>query len=109
MFGNLIENKIREAIDAGEFDDLPGKGRPIDLDAYFATPADLRLGYSVLKSARCLPVEVELMKEIDELKTKLADCAVDAERKRLTKEIEARTLKLKLLLETRSKTTHKPR
>lgn len=109
MLGNLIENKIREAMEAGEFDNLPGKGRPIDLDAYFATPADLRLGYSVLKSAKCLPLEVELMKEVDELKTELADCATDAERKRLTKEIEARTLKLKLLLETPSKTAHKPR
>jgi hypothetical protein len=97
MFGKLIEDKIREAIEAGEFDNLPGKGKPVDLDAYFATPADLRLGYSVLKSAKCLPVEVELMKEIEELKTKMAVCQQDDERKRLTKEIEARTLKLNLL------------
>lgn len=97
MFGNLIEEKIREAMDAGEFDNLPGKGQPIDLEGYFATPADLRLGYSVLKSAQCLPVEVELMKEIDKLKTRLADCTEETEQKRLAKEIEDRKLKLNLM------------
>lgn len=107
MFGNLIEDKIREAMDAGEFDNLPSKGQPIDLEAYFATPADIRLGYSVLKSAKCLPVEVELMKEIEDLKLRQAGCAQDSERERLKKEIEARTLKLNLLLDARPGTSHK--
>ena len=44
----LIEEIIREAMEKGEFDNLPGKGKPLDLDAYFATPEDVRLGYSVL-------------------------------------------------------------
>lgn len=100
MFGKLIEDKIREAMDAGEFDNLPGKGQPIDLDAYYATPADLRLSYSVLKSAKCLPAEVELMKEVEELKTKLADCAQDTERRKLEKEIESKMLKLNLLMDS---------
>lgn len=100
MFGKLIEDKIREAMDAGEFDNLPGKGQPIDLDAYFATPDDMRLSYSMLKSAKCVPVEVELMKEIEELKTKLADAAQDNQRKRLEKEIESRMLKLNLLIDS---------
>ena len=61
MFGKLIEEKIREAMEAGEFDSLPGKGKPIDLDAYFATSPDIRLGYSMLNGAGCLPEEVALM------------------------------------------------
>ena len=107
MFGNLIEDKIREAMEAGEFDNLPGKGRPIDLNAYFATPADLRLGYSVLKSAKCLPVEVELMKEIENLKNNLVHCTDNAAQKRLRKEIETRTLKLNLLLDVRPATSRR--
>jgi hypothetical protein len=27
---SLVEKKIREAIEQGEFDDLPGKGKPVD-------------------------------------------------------------------------------
>ena len=45
-----IDNMIKAAIARGEFDNLEGKGKPINLDAYFATPEDVRMGYSVLKS-----------------------------------------------------------
>src|SRR5262245_12470737 len=94
---SLIEQIIREAMEKGEFDNLPGKGKPLDLEAYFATPADVRLGYSVLKSAGCVPEEVALMKEIESLKEKLAVCEREDERKRIEKEIEGWTLKLNLL------------
>jgi hypothetical protein len=99
MFGNLIEEKIREAMEAGEFDNLPGKGQPIDLDAYFATPPDLRLGYSVLKSAGCVPEEVALLKEVEELKAKLADSPHATERQQLEQQVKSRMLKLNLLLD----------
>ena len=95
----LIEEKIREAMEKGEFDDLPGKGKPLDLDAYFATPEDVRLAFSVLKSADCLPVEVELQKEIESLKARLGVCDDDRERQSLRKEIDGKTLKLNLLID----------
>jgi len=87
-------------IEKGEFDNLSGKGKPIDLDAYFATPADLRLGYSVLKSAGCAPVEVELRKEIESLKAQLGACNDERKRQALNKEIESRTLKLNLMMDS---------
>jgi hypothetical protein len=99
-FERIAEEKIKEAMERGEFDNLPGKGKPIDLGAYFATPADLRLGYSVLKSANCLPVEVELQKEIEELKALLATCDDERQRRAISKEIEGKTLKLNLLLDS---------
>ena len=40
---SAIEQKIREAIARGEFDNLSGSGKPLDLDAYFNTPEDLRM------------------------------------------------------------------
>jgi hypothetical protein len=95
----LIEEIIREAMEKGEFDDLPGKGKPLDLDAYFATPEDVRLGYSVLKSAGCLPVEVELQNEIESLKARMDVSDDERERQSLRKEIEAKTLKLNLLID----------
>jgi len=100
MLGKLIEEKIREAMEAGEFDNLPGKGKPIDLDAYFATPPEVRLGYSVLKSAGCLPEEVALLKEVEELKVRLATSSQTAERELLEQQITSRTLKLNLLLDS---------
>lgn len=99
FFERIAEEKIKEAIEKGEFDNLSGKGKPIDLEAYFATPADLRLGYSVLKSAGCAPPEVELQREIEELKARLASCDDEHKRQALGKEIEGKTLKLNLMMD----------
>jgi len=41
-FDKIAEEKIREAMERGEFDDLPGSGKPLQgLDSYFATPEDI--------------------------------------------------------------------
>jgi hypothetical protein len=45
--GKLIDEQIKKAIEAGEFDNLEGAGKPLNLDDYFAAPEDLRMGYSV--------------------------------------------------------------
>ena len=74
LFQRNADDKIKEAIAKGEFDNLPGKGKPLDLDAYFATPEDLRMGYSILKSADTIPEEIELLKQIEGLKKSLDSC-----------------------------------
>ena len=73
-FSKHIDKMIGEAIERGEFKDLEGEGKPIDLDAYFATPQELRIGYSVLKSSKFVPEEIDRMKEIGEINEKLASC-----------------------------------
>jgi hypothetical protein len=100
-FDKLVEEKIREAMRAGEFDNLAGRGKPIDLRPYFDTPEDLRLAYSVLKSAGVVPEEAELLKEIEALKEALSRSRDDEARARLKKAVEEKTLKLNLMLERR--------
>ncbi|PYS81994.1 MAG: DUF1992 domain-containing protein [Acidobacteria bacterium] len=99
MFDRLVEKKIREAMRAGEFDDLEGAGRPVNLDAYFSTPEELRAGYAVLKSAGVLPEEAQLLREINELKEKLEACRDGDERERLRRAAGDLTLKYNLLVE----------
>lgn len=94
-----IEEQIRRAIEAGEFDDLEGKGKPIDLSAYFAAPEDVRLGYAMLKSNNFVPEEVERLKEIGELNERLASCADENEKKALVKALQEKNLALSLILE----------
>jgi len=43
MLDFLAEKKIQEAMACGEFDDLPGAGRPLDLDDDALVPEELRL------------------------------------------------------------------
>ena len=47
-FEKIVEALIKEAQERGDFDNLKGKGQPIDLNAYFETPEDMRLAYSAL-------------------------------------------------------------
>jgi hypothetical protein len=93
------DEAIRAAMERGEFDNLPNKGKQLNLKDYFDTPEDLRIGYSVLKSADFVPEEVQLLKDIGELHEKLAKVSDEAGRKRLQKEMEARRLKYNLLIE----------
>lgn len=65
------EGAIRSAIERGEFDNLKGKGKPLDLDEYFDTPEDIRLSYTLLKNSGYIPEEVQLLNQIEELKTQL--------------------------------------
>lgn len=107
-FEKLVEEKIREAMEKGEFDNLPGKGKPVDLSAYFATPEDLRLSYSILKNAGILPEELQLLSEIGSLKESLEACS-DPERKTsINRQIEELTMKYNLLKE-RVKGASRPR
>jgi hypothetical protein len=99
VFDKLVEQKIREAQEAGEFDALEGAGRPVNLEAYFATPEELRAGYAVLKSAGVLPEEAALLKEINELAARLEAARDPAERERLRREIDGLKLKYDLLNE----------
>ena len=94
-----IDEIIRDAMERGEFDNLPKSGKPLNLDDYFDTPEDVRLAYSVLKNANFLPEEAVLLKEINELEEQLRQAEAPENRKNLQKEIESRRLKYNLLVE----------
>lgn len=96
-----IEQRIKEAMARGEFDNLAGKGKPIDLEAYFNTPEDLRMAFSILKSNEFVPEEVEIMKEIAALKEKLDATDDESERVKLSSRLNDRQLALSLLLDKR--------
>ncbi len=64
VFQKIAEQRIQEAINKGEFDNLPGKGKPLQLEDLSQVPEELRLAYKVLKNAGFLPPEAELLREI---------------------------------------------
>lgn len=90
---------IRAAIERGEFDRLEGKGKPLNLDDYFATPEDLRMGYSVLKSNNIVPEEIDRLKEIADLKQRIAAGKDEADKAPLNKLLNERLLALSMILE----------
>jgi Domain of unknown function (DUF1992) len=98
-FQKSVDEKIEEAIAKGEFDNLPGKGKPLDLDAYFATPEHLRMGYSVLKSADIIPEEMELLREIEGLKKSLDSSTTLTEKKALRQQLSEKLTNVNMRME----------
>ncbi|WP_309474804.1 DnaJ family domain-containing protein [Dissulfurirhabdus thermomarina] len=60
----IAEQRIREAQERGELDDLPGAGRPLRFEDDTFVPPDLRLAYKMLKNAGYLPPELEEEREL---------------------------------------------
>ena len=98
-FERIVEAMIKEAMERGEFDNLPGKGKPIDLTEYFETPEDVRVANSVLKNAGMTSREVDLLKEIARLKQILAGGLEEKKRREVEKQIRQKQLEFSLMLE----------
>ena len=99
MFGNLkiVERRIIEAIEKGELDNLPGRGKPLKLEDDQQVPEDLRLAYKILKNAGCLPPEVQEKKEILQMEDMLKEIPDEKERYKLIKKINYRIMKLNMM------------
>ena len=98
-----IEARIREAIERGDFDNLAGRGKPLNLDDYFNTPEDLRMAFAMLKSNEFVPEEVEIMREIAALREQLNDSQDPVAKEAIGKKLHDRSLALTLLLENRKR------
>lgn len=69
----LIEQRIDEARRQGVFEDLPGAGRPLDLDDDRMVPEELRAAFRILKNAGFVPPEVEALRNLDALLSAAVD------------------------------------
>lgn len=83
----------------GKFDDLELFGVPIDLTDYFNLPAELRMAWTILKNANCVPREVSLAREIDDLSNQMSKSTDEDTRRRLSSEIREREMGLRMMLE----------
>ena len=67
MLDSLVEERIREAQERGELDDLPGAGAPLAFEDDALVPEELRVAYRLLKNAGFVPPELEAHCEIRRL------------------------------------------
>ncbi|MFZ2445216.1 MAG: DnaJ family domain-containing protein [Syntrophobacteraceae bacterium] len=95
-FDKIADQKIREAMQQGEFDDLPGKGKPLRLEDDSHIPQDIRLAHKILKNADCLPPELELRKEIFTIEELLDGIKDTKEKYRQIKKLNYLIMKLNM-------------
>lgn len=93
-FERIIEERILQAQQRGDFDNLEGAGKPLNFEENHTIPEDLRLAYKILKNAGCLPPELELKKEIRQTEDLLKGMEETAEKYRILKKLNYLILKL---------------
>ncbi|MDS1030527.1 DUF1992 domain-containing protein [Bacillota bacterium LX-D] len=97
----MAEDKIREAIQNGELENLPGQGKPLKIEDLTFVPEELRASYIILKNSGFLPEELEVKKEILNLNMLLETCCSEEERKQIKKQLSEKMLRFNILVEKR--------
>jgi len=84
----LAENRIIDAIAHGEFNDLPGSGKPLEMEDLSLVPEEIRMAYKVLKNAGMTPPELELKNEVTQLHRSLETETDDTKRQRSLRRLQ---------------------
>jgi hypothetical protein len=102
-FDRIVEAIIQEAMARGEFENLSGQGKPIDLTEYFNMPEDIRVAQAMLKNADMVPIELELLQEILSLKEMISSSTDELQKAKYRKILEDKQLLFNLLVERRQR------
>jgi len=99
-FNKIIEERIKKAQKKGEFENLAGSGKPLNLDDDRCVSEDLRLAYKILKNADFVPPEIELKNEIRQTEDLLAGMKDEKEKYRTLKKLNFLIMKLNSIRNT---------
>jgi hypothetical protein len=103
LFQLIAEARIKEAIERGDFDNLPGQGQPLRLEDLSHVPPELRAAYSILKHNGFLPEEMELQKEILSLDDLIARSTSPEDKTALQKQRLELDIRYRILMERRAR------
>lgn len=67
MNWTIVEDAIRKAREQGDFDHLPGKGKPLPKDEFEHLPPDIRMAVRILKNSGYDDEAMFVQKEMTEL------------------------------------------
>lgn len=96
-FEKIVEERIRQSQKKGEFDNLAGAGKPLEIEDISSIPEDLRLAYKMLKNADCVPPEIEIKKEIRTTEALLENMSDEKLKYKTLKKLNYLILKLNTL------------
>ena len=96
IWQRLAESRIREAMESGDFDDLPGAGEPVDLDDLAGVPAQLRVATIVMRNAGLVPEQAQLWSELQRTREAMAAAADREERDALMRRFTELELRFNL-------------
>jgi hypothetical protein len=99
-FEKIVEERILTAQRKGEFENLPGAGKPLMLEDNRCVAEELRLAYKILKNADCVPPEIELKKKIKQTEDLLVGMQETSEKYHILKKLNFLIMKLNSIRNT---------
>ncbi|HYK72215.1 MAG TPA: DUF1992 domain-containing protein [Pseudoneobacillus sp.] len=106
FFTIIAEQQIKKAYENGEFDNLPGLGKPLDLEDLSGVPEDLRMAYRLLKNAGYSPEENKLKQEMMSIEGLIRNCEDPVEKDKLQKNLNEKLLRFNQAMSKRGVKTN---
>jgi len=94
----MSEQRIRKAYEDGEFKELPGFGKPLNLDDDLGVPQELKMAHRMMKNAGYTTDEMNVKKEMMRIEDLLRVCDDDLEKQELKKSLSENMLKYNAML-----------
>lgn len=94
----MSEQRIKKAYEDGEFKELPGFGKPLNLDDDLGVPQELKMAHRMMKNAGFTTDEMNVKKEMMRIEDLLRVCDDDLEKQELKKSLSENMLKYNAML-----------
>ncbi|MCY9019799.1 DUF1992 domain-containing protein [Priestia megaterium] len=101
----IAEERIRQAIKDGDFDKLPGEGKPLNLEDLSHIPEELRQAFRILKNANMITDEQELKRDMATIEELISICTDANEEQRLTEMLTEKRLRFEQLVDKKKMTS----
>ena len=105
FFQILSEDRIKKAYQDGEFDALPGFGKPMQFEDLSGIPEELRMAYKIMKNAGYTEEEGRLRQEMMGIEDLLKKCD-ENERENLQRKLNEKLLRFNQLMAKRGVKTN---
>ncbi|MCC3649330.1 DUF1992 domain-containing protein [Cytobacillus oceanisediminis] len=106
FFSILSEDRIKKAYKDGEFDNLPGYGKPLPPDDLSSVPENLRMAYRIMKNAGFTDEENQVKKEMMAIEDLMKKCEDQEEKKALQKKLNEKLLRYNSMMSKRRQNTN---
>jgi hypothetical protein len=106
FFSILSEDRIKKAYKDGEFDNLPGYGKPLPFDDLSSVPENLRMAYRIMKNAGFTDEENQMKKEMLTIEDLIKQCEDQEEKKALQKKLNEKMIRFNSIMSKRRQNTN---
>ena len=94
----LSEQRIKKAYEDGDFKELSGFGKPMNLDDDLGVPQELKMAHRILKNAGFSPEEMNVKKEMMQIEDLIRVCEDDLEKEELRRSLNEKMVRYNSML-----------